>query len=251
MVRIKREGLKAGPSKKLSTPKKKKAGTLVKVDDFDRQVIRNVIQDFYLVRKQVPTAPKLLAAIKEKIEFPYKLTSLRRLLKQMGFKWKKSQAKRKVLIERPSIVAWRSKYLKAMKFHRQENRTIVYLDETWVDNNLTFKKCWQSDDIPGVLTDTSSTNRLIVVSAGSANGFVKGAELIFKAGQASGDYHGQMNSENYEKWVREKLIPNLPPRSVLVLDNAPYHNIQLNKVCTVIFWVLYFKQFFYLQRINI
>lgn len=34
-----------------------------------------------------------------------------------------------------------------------------------------------------------------------------------------------MNSQNFEKWLREQLLPNLPPRSVLVLDNASYHNI--------------------------
>ncbi|KAH9635902.1 hypothetical protein HF086_002462 [Spodoptera exigua] len=33
-----------------------------------------------------------------------------------------------------------------------------------------------------------------------------------------------MNSENYTKWLRIQLIPNLPPISVLIIDNAPYHN---------------------------
>jgi hypothetical protein len=30
-------------------------------------------------------------------------------------------------------------------------------------------------------------------------------------------------------WLKEKLIPNLEPNSVLVTDNVPYHNIQKNK----------------------
>jgi hypothetical protein len=41
-----------------------------------------------------------------------------------------------------------------------------------------------------------------------------------------------MNATNYRKWLTEKLIPNLPPRSVLVVDNAPYHNVQFNKATT-------------------
>ena len=41
-----------------------------------------------------------------------------------------------------------------------------------------------------------------------------------------------MNAENYKKWLMEKLIPNLPPNSVLIIDNAPYYNIQLNKAPT-------------------
>jgi hypothetical protein len=30
--------------------------------------------------------------------------------------------------------------------------------------------------------------------------------------------------------VKEKLIPNLPAESVAVIDNAPYHNIKINKI---------------------
>lgn len=52
---------------------------------------------------------------------------------------------------------------------------------------------------------------------------------MYKAGSANGDYHGQMNHGNFEKWIDEKLIPNLPPRSVVVMDNAPYHTIQVDK----------------------
>jgi hypothetical protein len=58
---------------------------------------------------------------------------------------------------------------------------------------------------------------------------LQGAELIYKAGSASGDYHGQMNSINFEKWVTEKLLLNLHPCSVVVLDNAPYHSVQVDK----------------------
>ncbi|XP_039754386.1 uncharacterized protein LOC120629507 [Pararge aegeria] len=35
-----------------------------------------------------------------------------------------------------------------------------------------------------------------------------------------------MNYENYEKWLRTQLLPNLPPNSVVVVDNASYHNKQ-------------------------
>jgi transposase len=45
------------------------------------------------------------------------------------------------------------------------------------------------------------------------------------AGSKSGDYHDDMNATNFERWLRTKLIPNLPPNFVLVLDNASYHNI--------------------------
>jgi hypothetical protein len=71
---------------------------------------------------------------------------------------------------------------------------------------------------------------LIISHAGGEIGFVPTAPLRWKSHQAAGDYHHQMNQQNYEKWVREKLVPNLRPNSVVVLDNTPYHNLKINKV---------------------
>lgn len=78
----------------------------------------------------------------------------------------------------------------------------------------------------------SILGRLVIVHAGSENGFVPNASLVFKAGQASGDYHSQMNQHNFMKWLEEKLLPNIPPNSVVVMDNAPYHSVQEDKLPT-------------------
>jgi transposase len=51
---------------------------------------------------------------------------------------------------------------------------------------------------------------------------------MFKSGQTSGDYHKDMNFDNYERWLRTQLIPNLKPNSVLIIDNASYHNVVEN-----------------------
>lgn len=56
------------------------------------------------------------------------------------------------------------------------------------------------------------------------------ALLTYKSTDTTGDYHKEMNSENYEKWLRNQLIPNLPTNSVLVVDNAPYHNKYIEKL---------------------
>jgi hypothetical protein len=75
----------------------------------------------------------------------------------------------------------------------------------------------------GVQTNINSANRLIVFHMGGNNGFHPNEELIYRAGSATGDYHGQMNPENFKKLVVEIPIPNLPPKSVIILDNVPYH----------------------------
>jgi hypothetical protein len=99
-----------------------------------------------------------------------------------------------------------------------------------VDRNLTFRKCWQDESDVGVLVDVNAKNRLIILHVGSINGFLKNAELIYKAGNSPADYHGQMNQVNFEKWVRDKLIPSVPTNLVVVMDNAPYHRMQVDEV---------------------
>ncbi|XP_050665072.1 uncharacterized protein LOC126965483 [Leptidea sinapis] len=42
-----------------------------------------------------------------------------------------------------------------------------------------------------------------------------------------------MNKVNFNKWLREKLIPNLPPQSIVVMDNASYHTVQVDKAPTM------------------
>jgi len=38
-----------------------------------------------------------------------------------------------------------------------------------------------------------------------------------------------MNHANYKKWLQEKLIPNLESKLVIIVNNASYHNVQLNQ----------------------
>jgi hypothetical protein len=54
--------------------------------------------------------------------------------------------------------------------------------------------------------------------------------LVYTAGAATGDYHGQMSGTDFGKWVHYMLAPNMPGASVTVFDNAPYHSVQVDKV---------------------
>ena len=64
--------------------------------------------------------------------------------------------------------------------------------------------------------------------AGSEEGFVEGALLVFRSKLSKGDYHGDMDSTNFIKWAQEMLIPNLKRNCVIVMDNARYHNVYDN-----------------------
>ena len=65
-----------------------------------------------------------------------------------------------------------------------------------------------------------------MIHAAGENGFVPNALVIFKSESKQGNYHSDMNSENYGKWIMEKRIPNLEDQSVLMTDNPPCHNVQ-------------------------
>ncbi|KAH9639654.1 hypothetical protein HF086_009107, partial [Spodoptera exigua] len=75
-------------------------------------------------------------------------------------------------------------------------------------------KTWSDGSLKGIKKPVSKGQRLAIVHAGSEAGFVPNALLLFKAGAKSEDYHDNMNFENYTKWLRTQLIPNLPPNSV-------------------------------------
>jgi hypothetical protein len=41
-----------------------------------------------------------------------------------------------------------------------------------------------------------------------------------------------MNYTNYETWQENKLIPSLPPNSVVVVDSASYRSVQVDPAPT-------------------
>jgi hypothetical protein len=84
----------------------------------------------------------------------------------------------------------------------------------------------------GLLATICRGQRVIIEHAGSEKSLIPNALLMFKSGDKSGDYHHEMNFDNCERWLKTKLIPNLLPNSVLAMDNAACHNVQLNPAPT-------------------
>ena len=213
----------------LSPPKTRNREPLKPVDDFDRCAIRNKIHEFYTVRRQLPTIAKLHESLKDDIKFDGSVSLLCNIVKELGFKWKRSQGRRKVIIERYDIVDLRCRYLKKIHEYREKNMNIVYIDETWIDTSYTAKYCWQSKDERGALLPISRGQRLIVVHGGGCTGFAPGDLLVWKATSSTGEYHSEMNGQNFQKWFCEKLLENISVKSVIVMDNASYHSCKSEK----------------------
>ena len=66
--------------------------------------------------------------------------------------------------------------------------------------------------------------RLIVLHAGSAEGLVPGADLMFRSMTNSAHYHDEINSEHFMEWFTKQLLPNISDNAIIVVDNATYHN---------------------------
>lgn len=218
-------------------PKRQRSHPVMdEVDNFDKSCIRRIILSFY-ERGEIPTIAKVLEKVKEDpVNFPGGETSLRKVVKEIGFRFGKVRTSRTILMERNDIAAARSKYLRILAENRaSENpRCEIYLDETWVNQNECVRKCWTTKEgNVGPKVKTGKGSRFIIVHAGSKEGFVPGGLLMFKSRNGNkGDYHDSMNHETFLAWFKNQLLPNIPPTSLIIMDNASYHSKLLNKAPT-------------------
>lgn len=201
-----------GEKSAFSTPNKKRKKSAPKTDSehCDRGVLRRYIIDYYLTNKKIPTVKRIHKKFVQENDYTGSAESLRRIMLEMGFYWWKTKPNRTILMEKPEIQQMRVNFLRRMKQYRQETRPIIYMDET----NIHI---------------INKAQRLIIVHAGGENGFIQNACLMFKSNSKSDDCYTEMNFANYKKWLQELLLPNLPPKSVLVIDKIPYHDLQVHK----------------------
>jgi transposase len=161
--------------------------------------------------------------------FSGKYSSLLKVLHNLGFEYKKING-RKLLLERGDIAALRNVFLQ--KINGQDLMNIVWVDETWVNANHSRSKGWTDDSLLGTMSiPTGRGGRLIICHARTASGFVCNALLLFKS-RKTGSYHEEMDGATFAKWFKEQLIPNIPANTVIVMDNAPYHSVQVDRAPT-------------------
>lgn len=148
--------------------------------------------------------------------------------KKLEFKYHKLGDYWKLIVESQKTKEKRNKYFRLLNQYRAENKYITYMDETYLslgqrDNG---KHCNQSEKNFD-LKSKGKTERLIIVHGGGINGFINNALLIFQSNVTADIHHKGMNYDIFSTWMIENYIPNLPKNSVIVFDNAPYHNAQV------------------------
>jgi hypothetical protein len=118
--------------------------------------------------------------------------------------FEKTKNNRLILVDLYNFRAKRLQYLRQIKECREEGRPIIYMDETYIHSSHTAPYAWSDGSIQRLFAPMSKGQQLIVIHAGGEQGFIPNAYVRFKSQQKTGDYH------NYEKWLKERLIPNLP-----------------------------------------
>ena len=158
----------------------------------------------------------------------FHISTLARTLNRWGFEFGKG-TRSQHLKEKDHVIAARQRYLRKKRDNRaSDDETIrpeVYLDESYVNKNHSNDFIWYSgEDGPWVQKPTGKGERLIIINAITRSGWIPGAKLVFKSTKKTGDYHGQMNLDLFRKWFVEMLLENIPPNSLIIMDNASYHN---------------------------
>ncbi|KAH8037159.1 hypothetical protein HPB51_008841 [Rhipicephalus microplus] len=209
-------------------------------DSFSLAALRRKVHQYFL-RNELPTAAKLAQDVTSDSDMNMPKMSVRtmqRLLNDIGFSFRK-QKRNCELLERDDIITWRRRYLRTIRQLRAQKRPIYYLDETWVNAGHTKDKVWEDANITtreeafrqglttGLRAPSGKGGRLILLHAGSEDGFLNSACLLFRAAKRSGDYHTEMDGPRFEKWFGEQLLPDIKPCSVIVMDSAPYHSVRL------------------------
>lgn len=174
------------------------------MDNFTYDAIRIVIYDITAKKKHI-ILRTLLKVLKEKDSFVHSLSSLHRLLIDMGFKYKKVDP-HKAVSEQNHILVAGIKFLKEYKKLKEENiyTNFIFLDQTLIFSRGSCRKSWQDKDIGSIKNNFTKGTRYVILHAGGKNSYVKNCELIVSSINNAEDYHGEMNDESFEKWIKFK-----------------------------------------------
>ena len=191
---------------------------------FVRQFIRRANKNGEQVNIEI-----LRNYMREELHLDVAHTTLWRALQRWGFEFG-TGVRSAQLKESERVVIKRRQYLRLKLANRDKNgdtiRPEVYLDESYINKNHSNDNTWYFKE-DGIIIGkpTGKGDRLIIVDAITKNGWVPNARLVFKASKKTGDYHANMNWDNFSGWFQEKLLKNIPENSLIIMDNAAYHNV--------------------------
>ncbi|RCN46587.1 hypothetical protein ANCCAN_07447 [Ancylostoma caninum] len=214
------------------------------------ETVRQTIHDRLKADLDI-TLNGLLDELRSKYEdFPMSVSTLHRFIKSLGFSYRINRGQQ-VIYENSDIVAKRAVYLRKIAEARNGGDCLIYIDETWIFDKMSKKRGWNDNSIPrfapasvlqkyscGKTAGKNKGRRATVISALGRDGVVPNCTKIVVSGTGGieEDHHGDMDHHMFERWLRDS-IPHMirfaeGRRVTVIMDNAPYHTRQLEKIPT-------------------
>ena len=110
------------------TKKRMKSKPVTENDQFQEEAIRRMIYNFHITEKERITLGKLHRKMVRELDFKGSVASYRRIVRRLGFQWRRTKDNRKILIEKHDICFKCLDYLRKVRQYRREDRPIVYID---------------------------------------------------------------------------------------------------------------------------
>lgn len=201
------------------------------VPDYFMPVIRQTISQMYSDKKHVTLTTLMAELQSERVTsssgWNWSRATLHRFMtSKMNFSYGQRPSYYQQLKENVSVAGQRAKYIREVMAARAAGRPIFYQDETWANKNMTPIKVWVDEcGSGGLKVPSGKGERSIICHIGGSTGFVGGAKLIVRGAKSlkGADYHTEMNANVFIDWMEKRVVPAVPPNSLLVIDRASYH----------------------------
>jgi len=182
------------------SPPAKKGSRTYAINENVKTICQDIIRSHNICRKHL-SLRLLVGILHDEHEIVVARETLRRCLYQWhilhGFVQRHT-----ALRERDYVVKARRAYLIKKKILNESGRTLVYLDETFINKNHSgTDTAWYCSDWknnprldrsfgPSINKPAGKGERFIILNAVTKDGWVKNAQLVFQAHRRTGDYHG-------------------------------------------------------------
>lgn len=201
-----------------------------KLDRVALETILQFVRDMHATSRRV-TASQVTSMLTTKgfldpnIKSSSNLRKVQRFLVKHGFQRGCQNGTMKIE-QKEAVKLKRNSYLNAIVQARKESRPLVFLDESYIHqhhHHVHDNLFHPADEKDKPNKHYFKGRRYCFVAAMTEQQFLRNSVWIFESKKTGKDYHSVFNGQNFMNWVKTQLLPNIPPSSVIILDNAKYH----------------------------
>ena len=169
--------------------------------------------------------------LKETLKREIPLRTVQNHLDRMGFAYSRTHKKVRSLREKLYIRQQRHSYLYNVRSLRNLGYKPVYLDESFIHHYHGHQFSWFSEAEGDFLERPAGKGRRwCFIHAMLQTGLIANGLYIFEAKKSTGDYHNMFNAQHFQEWWINQLMPNLPEKSVVIIDRATFHLVSEEQI---------------------